>query len=290
MDSLNPETICEASLVDGVPAEFVPCSDRGLAYGDGLFETLALIDGKPRHWHRHLTRLQHGAQRLLIPFPEEEIWRQDLCRLQALLADHPDSQAPAVLKLILTRGSGRRGYAPEAGRASRRIAQIAPWPAGTGDTLGRVILCGTPLARSPVLAGLKHLNRLEQVLAAAEVVRAGAQEGLMFDTEGDLVAGTRGNVFLLMDGMLRTPPLEHSGVQGIMRQILLEAAPALGFPIAIQRLTRADLERCEGVILTNSLRGVQIAETLELPGGLRELAQASLLALRSSLRQRQLAP
>lgn len=290
MDSLNPEATRDASLVDGVPAESVPCSDRGLAYGDGLFETLALIDGKPRHWHRHLARLRHGAKRLLIPFPDEEVWQKDLCQLQAMCIETTENPAPAVLKLILTRGSGRRGYAPEAGRPPRRILQIAPWPAGAGETLARVVLCGTPLARSPVLAGLKHLNRLEQVLAAEEVVRAGAQEGLMFDTEGDLIAGTRGNVFLLMDGMLRTPALEHSGVQGIMREILLEAAPTLGFPVAIQRLKRADLERCDGVVLTNSLRGVQVAETLELPKGLRALDKASLLALRSSLRQHQLAP
>lgn len=167
---------------------------------------------------------------------------------------------------------------------------MTPWPGMAGDTLARVILCRTPLARSPLLAGLKHLNRLEQVLAADEVAHAGAQEGLMLDTESELVTGTRGNVFLLMNGSLHTPTLEQSGVEGIMREVLLEVASALGFPVILRRLTLEDLERCEGVALTNSVRGLQVVQVLDLPSGRRRLAESKLLDLREALRRRHLAP
>lgn len=293
MDKLNLEAVQPRTLVDGIPAELLPCSDRGLAYGDGLFETLALIEGEPRHWQRHLARLRRGAERLHMSCPDDEVWRRDLQGVLAAAATENTRATSAVLKLILTRGSGPRGYAPTAGQPTRRIVQITAWPGLAGETLARVILCRTPLARSPVLAGIKHLNRLEQVLGADEVVRAGAQEGLMLDTEGELVAGTRGNVFLLQEGSLRTPTLGLSGVQGIMRDVVLEVSPTLGFPVVLQRLTLEDLERCEGVALTNSLRGLQVVETLELPSGRRELAgvaAARLLALREDLRQRHLAP
>lgn len=290
MDKLSLEAVHARSLVDGIPAESVPCSDRGLAYGDGLFETVALVNGEPRHWRRHLTRLRRGAERLRMSCPDDEVWWRDLQELLAPATAGNQGPASAVLKLILTRGSGPRGYAPTTGQPPRRILQISPWPGTAEETLARVILCHTPLARSPLLAGIKHLNRLEQVLGADEVARAGAQEGLMLDTEGDLVAGTRGNVFLLQNGGLLTPPLGLSGIQGIMREVLLEVAPTLGFPTTLQRLTLEDLERCEGVALTNSVRGLQVVETLDLPSGRRELAGAQLLALREGLRQRHLAP
>jgi len=285
VDPLSPEAVRAGSLIDGIPAESVPCTDRGLAYGDGLFETIALIDGQPRHWQRHLARLRRGGERLRIPCPGDETWQQDLGLILSTAAT-----AQAVIKLILTRGSGPRGYAPTVGMPPRRILQMTPWPGMAGDTLARVILCRTPLARSPLLAGLKHLNRLEQVLAADEVAHAGAQEGLMLDTESELVTGTRGNVFLLMNGSLHTPTLEQSGVEGIMREVLLEVASALGFPVILRRLTLEDLERCEGVALTNSVRGLQVVQVLDLPSGRRRLAESKLLDLREALRRRHLAP
>lgn len=290
MATLSTPGTHTVTLVDGVPADSFPCSDRGLAYGDGLFETIALVDGEPRHWERHMARLRTGADRLAIPCPTAEIWREDL---RTLLDADAAPGVPAnrmVLKLMLTRGSGPRGYAPQANPTPRRLVQLAPWPAGSGETLARVILCTTPLARSPLLAGLKHLNRLEQVLAAREVVDAGAEEGLMLDTAGELIAGTRGNVFLLEAGTLRTPPLEQAGICGIMREVILETAASFGLRAAVEPLGLPDLQQCEGLIFTNSLRGAQVVEQLDLPGDTRILALPTLLALRDGLRQRRLAP
>jgi len=242
-------------IVDGIATPGIPADDRGLHYGDGLFETLAVIDGRALHWDRHLARLARGAVRLGLSCPEAASWQADVAL--ALAATPP--QPRQVLKLVLTRGSGGRGYAPPPAAHPRRIVQLSPWPQWPGDPAlagARLVLCATPLGRNPRLAGLKHLNRLEQVLGAAEVAAAGADEGLMFDGRDDLVEGTRSNVFVHHRGAWLTPALDQAGIAGILRELVLELAPAAGIAVRETRIPRALLAAAEEIVVCNSLAGL----------------------------------
>ena len=245
-------TVTTATLVNGEPGDVIPASDRGLLYGDGVFETIAIRDGRPNHWPRHLHRLHAGCARLGIQ-PLES----------ALLAAEAESiindTDHGVLKLIVTRGSGGRGYRVPESAGCTRIMQLHPWPdfpADCSEEGVRTRLCATRLGRNPALAGIKHLNRLEQVLARQEWNDADIREGLLMDTDGNLVEGTMSNVFIISDGVLMTPDLSQCGVAGIMRTLVLELAKQHGLdpyvaPVSLEALAQAD-----EVFLTNSLIGI----------------------------------
>lgn len=243
------------TVVDGIASAHLPADDRGLHYGDGVFETVALVDGQAQHWSRHLARLRAGALALALPMPDEALWQQDL----HTALDGAPAADRRVLKLVLTRGSGGRGYAPPAVARPRRLLQVSEWPtwpASHAQQGIRLITCTTPLGRNRLLAGIKHLNRLEQVLGAAEVAAAGAEEGLMFDDRDRLVEGTRTNVFLVVDGALLTPSLEEAGVAGIMRALILDIAPGLGLEVGVAPLDRSALAQASEVFVCNSLAGL----------------------------------
>jgi 4-amino-4-deoxychorismate lyase len=151
------------SWIDGQPATAINLQNRGLAYGDGLFETIAVRGGRPSLLDGHLARLALGCQRLAID-ADLALVRDEILRFASQLGD-------GVAKLILTRGDSQRGYAPVAGVAPRRILQGGPlpsYPVEHAEHGVRLFPCQTRLGEQPLLAGLKHLNRLEQVLARAE--------------------------------------------------------------------------------------------------------------------------
>jgi len=235
-------------LVDGLPAGSVPATDRGLNYGDGLFETLRLHHGRACLLDRHLHRLRAGCVRLALPYPGDGVLRADIEQLVA------GQGADAVLRLVLTRGDGGRGYAPSAEAQGRRIVALHPLPP-VGPHALRVGLCTTRLGRNTTLAGLKHLNRLEQVLAAAEVAAAGWDEGLMLDEAGLVIEATRHNVFFLRAGRICTPPLAHAGVAGVMRQLVIETAHAMGMGGDEQPLRYDELHEIDLLFLCNAVVG-----------------------------------
>jgi 4-amino-4-deoxychorismate lyase len=241
----------EATWVNGRPADGVSVRDRGLQYGDGVFETIAVCGGAPLLWDRHLTRMRRGAERLGIALPPEAVWRDEAER-----ACHGAGRA--VLKLLLTRGESGRGYSPAGAGPPTRVLRLLPWPdypaAHARDGV-RARFCETRLAANPRLAGIKHLNRLEQVLARAEWNGAWA-EGLMQDEAGHVIAGTMSNVFAVEEGRLLTPDLARCGVEGVMRAVVLERAPALGIPLRIGVLTRDNVLSATEIFLTNSLIGL----------------------------------
>lgn len=218
--------------------------DRGLAYGDGLFETMRAHRGGLPWWPRHRARLQRGALRIGLDLPAPE-------RIEAALEQALAATADGVVKLILTRGSGARGYAPPEPARPLLLLRSGPAPAALKVPLA-VDLLDFRLGLQPALAGLKHLNRLEQVLAAAEARRRGLDEGLLALTGGGLVCATRANLFVRIDGRWITPPLEQAGVAGIAREILLESWPGL----AVGELPLAEWPRIEGLFLANAMRGI----------------------------------
>src|SRR5437868_2100858 len=211
------------ALVNGVavadPAAAIAIDDRGLSYGDGLFETTLLRSGAVRFLASHLARLKLGCDRLGIEFPQT-VLAADIARMS-------ESARDGVLKIIVTRGVGGRGYRATASTQSTCIVAAHPLPADTGSTIA-ARWCELRLGRNPALAGMKHLNRLEQVLAQREWNDERIGEGLMMDTEGELVGGTSSNVFLVRSGALVTPDLKFSGIRGVMREQVLLAAARLG--------------------------------------------------------------
>ncbi len=224
--------------------------DRGLAYGDGLFETIAIRDGLPRLLDRHIQRLRTGATRLRLPVPRDGEVRELV--QEVVTAAVPES-GRAVVKLVLTAGDGERGYA-RTGSRGRLLAGLAParppaLPPGDGVTLR---WCRTRLGRNPALAGIKHLNRLEQVLARAEWQDQSVAEGLMLDAAGCIVCATMSNLFLARDGQLLTPALTHAGVAGVMRAEVLEIADELGIPTEVREIRPPDLAGADELFLTNS--------------------------------------
>ncbi len=239
--------------IDGQPADCLPLGDRALHYGDGLFETIAVFYGEPRHWERHLRRLYLGCERLNIPAPSAPVLRAevDACALA--------STPKAVLKLIITRGSGGRGYRPPERAEPRLIVSTHPWPDYPAHytTSGvRVRFCRTPLSVQPHLAGLKHLNRLDQVLARSEWDDPEVAEGLMVDTEGHLISGTQSNLFWAVGGRLYTPSLGRSGIAGTLREALIEAASHLGIPCRMGEFRPKALHQAEELLLTNGIIGI----------------------------------
>lgn len=241
-------------LVDGLPADAVSVADRGLNYGDGLFETMRLHGGRVPLLHRHLARLAAGCERLGIPCPPEDEIAMDVARLA-------EAGAEGVVKVVVTRGDGGRGYAPPAAPRVRRIVGLHRLPANPEEPV-ELGLCVTPLGYNPRLAGIKHLNRLEQVLAAGEAAGAGWYDGLMLDDTGAVAEATRHHLFLVSDGRLRTPVLERGGVTGIMRALVLESAGESGFDHEEVRIIPEDLAAAEEAFLTNAVTGVVAVDIL----------------------------
>ena len=243
-------------LVNGEVSDTVSAYDRGLHYGDGIFETIALRAGKPCLWERHWSRLQAGYDVLKLNSPNEMQWLDDIDRLVK-----PDTEA--VIKLMLTRGASGRGYASPVEAGVTRIAMLsatADYPTTWHQQGVRVRWCEQRLGRNPQLAQIKHLNRLEQVMARsewpAEITDGNFAEGLMLNSDGYVVEGVSSNVFIVREQQLITPDLTAAGVAGVMRAEVLQQAETLGIVTHIAHLTPDDFLQADEVFITNSLIGV----------------------------------
>jgi 4-amino-4-deoxychorismate lyase len=217
--------------------------DRGLAYGDGVFETMRVHRGGIPWWEAHCQRLSLGASRLGIALP-------DLRRVHAAATGMFDDGGDGVLKLLLSRGGGGRGYAPDPAAKAVWIVSRHPLPPPAEAGLA-LHWCETRLAIQPALAGIKHCNRLEQVLARAECERAGTDEGLLRDMEDRVVSATAANLFVLRDGAWTTPPVDRCGVAGTCRAALLAPLHARVAPLSV-----AGVESADAVFLCNAVRGI----------------------------------
>lgn len=225
--------------------------DRGLNYGDGVFETLLVHAGQPVWWSRHWHRLTLGASLLGIPVPEESLLLE---QAQALCA----GQMRAVLKLVLTRGAGGRGYLPPEEVLPTSIFSLHAMPASPGAPVA-LRWCETTLAPQPLLAGFKHLNRLENVLARNEWRDDAIFEGLLCDTEGRVIGATAANVFVRSQDRWLTPRVDRCGIAGLVRGWLLDHLDAVDeADFGPETLLAAD-----AVFLCNSVRGILPVGRLE---------------------------
>lgn len=243
------------TLVDGVAATQVAADDRGLLYGDGLFETILFVNGKAALWKRHMTRLTDGCKRLAFPAPEARVL---VCEATAVCS----GLSRAVVRITLTRGSGPRGYSPPASSRLSRIVSAHPVPEIPPDCYHRgvrVRCCDLRLSEQPRLAGIKHLNRLENVLARAEWSDPDIAEGLLCDGHGRMIGATAANLFAIVDGRLITPMVERCGVAGVARAQVL----AWRKDCEQRDLEMAELLRADEVFLTNAVRGIVPVNALD---------------------------
>ena len=244
-------------LVNGRPAEGIDPADRGLQYGDGLFETIAVIGGRPRFIDWHFERLAEGARRLGFPAPDLDEIRSEI----ALASDAPRE----VVKLIVTRGTGERGYRPPRAPRPTRIVMTSAWPDWPASlwTAGvSVGWCRTRYGRNKALAGIKHLNRLEQVLARAEWEDGALDEGLMLDDRNHVISATQANLVAHIEGRWSTPALDECGVAGVMRRAFCHWADERGVKVLERAVSKTDLEGATALVLTNALIGAWPAREL----------------------------
>ncbi|MBS0571569.1 MAG: aminodeoxychorismate lyase [Proteobacteria bacterium] len=235
-------------LVDGVIAAHVPADDRGVCYGDGLFETIRFACGRAPLWDRHMARLAEGGARLALPVPDASVFAREAAAVCAGLDR-------AVVRLTLTRGTGARGYAPPASPRPTRVVFAGPAPEIAPDCYHRgvrVRRCDLRLSEQPRLAGIKHLNRLENVLARAEWSDPSIAEGLLCDAQQRVIGATAANVFAVSAGRLVTPRLDRCGVAGVARaQVLAWHGGGEQRDLEMRELMQAD-----EVFLSNAVRGI----------------------------------
>lgn len=238
--------------VDGRLADSVPADDRGLHYGDGLFETLLVRGGRPRFLEAHLARLASGCSRLAIPFQGESALRAEIAAAGARATQL------AILKIIVTRGSAtRRGYAPDAEVPRRLMAlyESAPPAAELREGVDLVLATGT-VAEHPGLAGIKHLSRIENVWALGEARAAGAFDALLRTASGQVISGAMSNLFIVRAGRVLTPRVDRAGVAGILRQVVLRECAALSIAAAEQPLSMDEVLAADEAFITNARIGV----------------------------------
>lgn len=245
--------------------------DRAFLYGDGLFTSVRVVDGKPCLWSHHLHRLQQGAHRLNLHVDFQKI-ALDVLKKTALLGN-------GILKIIVSRGVGERGYLPpdqpavvylQLFKQENMNDDLVKSPIESGllsGQLGQVM---------PQLAGLKTLNRLEQVLLRQELATLGWTEGLVCDVHGFVIEGVYSNCFFQVEGQWWTPPIANSGILGVMRAELIERMHAQGVPLHVQPLHRDDVGRIEALFFCNAL--TQIVPVSKLDARNLEVSAVKTLA------------
>jgi len=246
-------------LVNGALASEVSARDRGLAYGDGVFRTFAAHAGRPLHWQRQYEKLAHDCAVLSLRVPGAPV-------LEGEVRVACGARSRCTVKIIVTRGPCVRGYAYGRDGDPTRIviADEAPgYPEAHAEVGVKARLCALRLAHQPALAGVKHLNRLENVMARAEWDDPDIAEGLLCDSGGRVIGGTMTNVFIVTGGSLATPALDQCGVSGVTRDRVIEAAGRLGITCRIAAIPWREVSEAGEVFLVNSLAGVWPVRELE---------------------------
>ena len=266
-------------LINGISAEYLPVTDRGLQYGDGIFETIACEDTHPVFMSQHLQRMENAAGKLDIKYPGRHWLEQDIRRLLV------DNSGKCVIKVILTRGTGKRGYRYDPGQAATRICTRSSWPDHVAEWRDHGIIvrfCNTPVSMNPVLAGIKSLNRLENVIASGELGIA-HDEGFMSDIDGHVLEGTMSNLFAVVENTLVTPDLSRGGIKGIIREQILDIAKNNNIKHEIRDVSKDELLSSGEIFICNSVAGICRVKQLEQ----QHYAQAKMTTIiKTELQQR----
>ena len=260
--------------INGSLSDAVSVSDRGLQYGDGFFTSILMVDGALCNWSAHWRRISLSLSRLQFPALDEALLLQQIS--SALLAESDELvKGSKVLKVLITRGSAGRGYQIPAEMDANIIFQLSNSPVQFSSIFKselepdlepealNISLCQTQASIQVQLAGIKHLNRLENVLARTEVVNRGQQEGLMLNAFQHVISGTQSNLFMIQGDQLITPKLGQSGVEGTTRYQLSLMAASLGFVWDEADITLSELQQADELFLANAVRGIMPIAQLE---------------------------
>ncbi|MDF2043030.1 MULTISPECIES: aminodeoxychorismate lyase [unclassified Pantoea] len=245
--------------INGFRQSTVAASDRALQFGDGCFTTAAVRQGKIVMLESHIQRLKEGCERLWIAGVD---WHQ----LETEMKQAAYEQTQAVLKVIISAGSGGRGYSRRGCGEPVRIVSLAAWPQHYTDIQqrgARLRLSPIRLARNPQFAGIKHLNRVEQVMIRVHLDQTDADEALVLDTEGWVVECCAANLFWRQGTQIFTPDLSASGVDGIMRRSLMAQLAAAGQACQIVKSEPAQLLAADEVVICNALMPVLPVRQIE---------------------------
>lgn len=244
--------MADKTLINGKITNEISFLDRGLQYGDGVFETIAVQNKSLLCWDEHLNRLALGCKRLNISLPDKTLLKDEASSLI-------NSSNPGVIKIIITRGQGGRGYALPNKQEPSRIISLYPWPEypKENSTDGiNVRVCNYRYAQNATLAGIKHLNRLEQVLTRSEWSDVSIAEGIVLDKEDNVIEGTMSNVFCVVDNVLCTPDLTECGVEGIIRNKIIEFASNLNIDVEVKKISLQMLNNADEIFVCNSIIGI----------------------------------
>ena len=236
-------------LIDGTAADGSWLGERAFQFGDGLFETIAIVNGSPCLWDAHMRRLAEGCRRLRLPRPDPQILIEESASLCA-------ERDRAVLKVYWTAGRSARGYRRPQPVCPRRMLQLSDWPHTGPSSACAVRLCAHRLSENPVTAQIKHLNRLDQVIARAEWDDRDIGEGLMLGQDGRVIGGTMSNLFVQRGGKLTTPALDGAGIAGVVRDLALNLAANSGQAVEVTNVPINAVHAADALYLTNSLIGV----------------------------------
>lgn len=238
------------TCINGAEAEYIAVSDRAMQYGDGCFSTILVEQGKPRLWPLHQARFEKTLAALSIPMPDWLTVQQQVERLAANFV------SKGVVKVLISRGSGGRGYSPTGCESPSVVISHSPFPKHyhgwqqVGIELG---VCQQALGLSPMLAGFKHLNRLEQVLLKQEIESCNWADAVVCDVLGQVVETSASNIFWRKGNTIFTPDLSMAGVCGVMRSHVMTLIKSTPYCLEIVKSPLDALLCADEVFITNAL-------------------------------------
>ncbi len=234
------------------PQAVVPVNDRGFMYGDGLFETLRVCGGRPFRLAQHLERMMRGADFLKIKCP---FVPKDLHEFASQLIEQ-NRMPEAILRVVLTRGPGERGYAPRAEGRPTVVMTLHPAPPLDPPVTWTLVTSTYRIPAADPLASFKTLNKLTHIMARHEAVEQGADEALLVNTNGEVAEATSGNLFWVFQDNLCTVPTGRGVLPGITRAVVLEICQALGLPTNKRVIKPEALRKSAGIFITQSALGI----------------------------------
>ena len=242
-------------LIDGEEQSQISIFNRNMQYGDGLFETCVAKDNQILFWSRHLSRLDSGCDKLKIKKIEESIWLEDIKKALSL-----SSKKNCIVKLILSRGNSRRGYSYPDDISPIRVVIVSEMKKTQSKKSFSLEYAQSGYHSNPNLAGIKHCNRIEQILARATMKE---DEAIMLDENKNIISVTQGNIYFIFGKRLLTPKLDRCGVIGSRRSLILELAKSIDLDIQEEEVSMIQAQKADEVFISNSLIGIQSVSSIE---------------------------
>ena len=242
-------------LINGEEQSKVSIFNRNMQYGDGLFETCIAKDNRILFWPNHFARLNKGCEKLNIKKIDESYWMSDLKKAFALY-EHNN----CIVKLILSRGDSSRGYSYKDDIVPVRVVIISEIKKTVVNNSFSLEYSDSGYHSNPQLAGIKHCNRLEQILARSNL---SSDEGIMLDENQNVISVTQGNIYLIIGNTLLTPKLDKCGVVGSRRSLILELAKSLNIEVKEDLISADKLKKADEIFISNSVIGIQSVKSIE---------------------------